>query len=585
MIEATVKTPQTMGVESVFSDTLGRSMRGVDHALAGFRANPTDPHVQAGLSRAWGNYQRALQERLAVLDTEISLAGPLQRSSARQRKATVVSESQSFTSHVTAVTGGFVQTPQAVIGAARGEIPHALIAGVPLALSVAMRVAVTGLTLQYAIVVVGASYLASLAVRKGLGAYIERRERARGVSKQISETRSASLRRKIGLGIVGGVASFLVTGGLLWEQSALHHLVDTIRGEVAPDYAAAPAGGRDGDYTCRAPDARIADEVLNKKVSHPLLTLARHESIATIKHNGGWFIINEGTITHPVYRLGRIYLNNEIRLGAQVNDLALLGRSTIYELPAGEVKYPGGAGLKLSPHAVTEKEMGVFYRMPEIHPQEKLEGYKERFNKRLALIRMPSYADVTGDIRKPAKFIVGDQGYQGLTPEEIKIIRNTIFDSVDVEKKQPSGLQPDGSHCYRPYYADTTALDPEHPGKLVTNEYPILRQEFHSKQSWVVAHEMGHAIHKIANMQDTFNSLPSWKRAQLLAEMKEFHQLLQERGYHRTATTSGTECFADLVAYYLKDPAFLKKVAPNSARFIQNVVNNDPLLRKLILFT
>lgn len=584
MIEAVAKGPQMMGSESTSLDALGRSMEDVNRALSGFRVNPTDIHTQNRLSSSWGHYQRVLQGRLAALDMEISLASFIQRSGARQRKAAVVSESQSLTSHVTAVTGGFVRGPQAISSTARGEVPHALIAGVPLALSVAMRVAVTGLTLQYAVVVVGASYLASLAVRKGLSAYIERREKARGVSKEIAGARSASLKRKIGLGIAGGVASFMVTGGLLWEHSALHHLVDTIRNDTVPDYAAAPAGG-DGDYTCRAPDARISEELLNKKVSHPLLSLTQHESIATIKHRGGWFIINEGTKTHPIYRLGRIYLNNEIRLGAQVNDLALLGRSTIYELPAGEVRYPGGAGLKLSPHAVTEKEMGVFYRMPEIHPQEKLEGYAERFNKRLAMIRMPSYADVTGDMHKPAKYIVGDQGYQGLTPEEIKIIRNTIFDSVDVENRQPSGLQPDGSHCYRPYYADTTALDPEHPGKLVTNEYPILRQEFHSKQSWVVAHEMGHAIHKVTHMQDTFNALPSWKRAQLLAEMKEFHQLLLERGYHRTATTSGTECFADLVAYYLKDPAFLKKAAPHSARFIQDVVNNDPLLRKLILFT
>jgi hypothetical protein len=236
-----------------------------------------------------------------------------------------------------------------------------------------MRVVVTGLTLQYAVVVVGASYLASLAVRKGLGAYFERRAKARGVSKDIADKKSASVLRRLGLGIAGGLASFLVTGGLLWEHSALHHIVDSIRGDSASEYASAPAGG-ESDYTCRAADSRIAEDLLDKKVSHPLLSLSRHETIDAIKHRGGWFIVNEGTKEHPIYRLGRIYLNNEIRLGAQVNDLALLGRSTIYELPAAEVRYPGGAGLKLSTFTVSEKEMDVFYRMPEIHPQEKLEG-------------------------------------------------------------------------------------------------------------------------------------------------------------------------------------------------------------------
>ncbi|MCL9972334.1 MAG: hypothetical protein NBV63_02935 [Candidatus Pacebacteria bacterium] len=173
-------------------------------------------------------------------------------------------------------------------------------------------------------------------------------------------------------------------------------------------------------------------------------------------------------------------------------------------------------------------------------------------------------------------------GKKSVTDEDVKKLRNTVFEGVQYAKDQPSGHGPTGP-CKIPFYA-SAGLEPKWYGSsLVTSEYPMLREADSRVQSWVRAHELGHALARITDAPTSFNALPSEQRAQLLEELKKLHEALKadKKLY---AYDTANEIVADLYAYMLKDPEYVRKHAPRAAAFFQSLVERDPQLSKILTF-
>ena len=107
----------------------------------------------------------------------------------------------------------------------------------------------------------------------------------------------------------------------------------------------------------------------------------------------------------------------------------------------------------------------------------------------------------------------------------------------------------------------------------------------------VEAHELGHALDEITG----------WASSQMETGSKEMQQLRMvygrlrtdddERWFTRQPEYYGyrkheikRELFADGLGIYLSHPNFFKSVAPDAARLIRELVNEHPVLSKIIQF-
>lgn len=321
----------------------------------------------------------------------------------------------------------------------------------------------------------------------------------------------------------------------------------------APDPSPEPAGART-EKVC--PKSTYFESLsLSRPVETPDIRLGSGTGLEALKNSDGWFVINQGTALKPDYQLARMYPDGTVKLGQKVPDLSLLGPSSIPEVSRTD------PGLRGSATGVAEEEMRAFYQYPKPPNWQLPLGFQDGLERRISTFDKP--------------VIVGGRP---VSDADVIKLRNTVFDSVDFSK-QPTG--PDS--CKKPYYATVTFEFKEYGKSLVTNEYPMLRESDPKTQSWVRAHELGHALSRITDAPTAFNALPSEERARLLSELKQLHEALQVDRKLRSYDTAD-EIVGDLYAYMLKDPAYVEKHAPKTAAFFRDLIKMDPQLSKIITF-
>ena len=448
------------------------------------------------------------------------------------------------------------------------EFGHGLLAGLPpLILSLLVRSSL-GLMSSGSLEITLAAYVASLVTRTLATRLVL-------VSRGIADKRQLSAQTKFGIAVAGALTGWLAGGAVSWADHA----------GLFSNQTTAFFPSQHAEATMCAAAVQSDPYSLTKIVDHPLITLTNQADLRTLYTGGSWFVVNEGTAVHPIFRLGRVYQGGVVRLGEYVHDLSLLGPKMIPEVRLSEIQNLNTEGYSIA-GAVPEREMGVFYQMPIQQTSTPLgPEYASRFTKDVANLQGPQVqeASLFGPIHHPV-YNVGTTE-KGLSPTQIKSVRDTVFDFVDTEKQYPQGTSlADGSACRFKAYADTSMVDPDHPGALVMNRYPLYDEVSLKIQSWVDAHETGHAIAQVTNMPAEFNKLPSDVREHLLEELKKFHEYLWSHGLPATSQDTAPEDFADVLAHYMKNPELVKLQAPGVASFIRKTVNGS-IIGTLIHFS
>jgi hypothetical protein len=246
-----------------------------------------------------------------------------------------------------------------------------------------------------------------------------------------------------------------------------------------------------------------------------------------------------------------------------VEDLTLLGPSSIPEVTKSDVFDPFDTKT-LVRTPIPESEMRVWYTIPEVRtPVPK--NYEYGLERRSHSFNAPLTV-----------------GSRSVTDGEVRDVRDVIFDSVDYNKGQPKAVS--GSDvCGRSYYADTIVESRPHGDALTVNEYPLLLNIDPETKSWVQAHELGHALDRVVDGEKNFNALPVEERKWILEELHALHDALKAAGKPYSLNTP-REAIANVYAYLMKDPAFVKAHAPHAAQFFGGLVNDHPSLSRIIIF-
>lgn len=364
-----------------------------------------------------------------------------------------------------------------------------------------------------------------------------------------SERRAAAL---VGIGVVAFIF-----------QDELSAFWDTLHTSLAD------ASGLDGiqtpavEGTACAPHPGHLPYDLDKPVATPDVELADAKGWQTIKDNDGWFITNRGTAANPDYQLFRL-TGYTLRAGPHIPDLSLLGPQSIPEVNFHDVVNRDDQ-FQLISEKVTEKEMRVFYQMPNYPSYRLTEQYWARFNARVDAFGKPLVFD-------PAR---------GLSIAEIERLRDTVLDSTVAYDEQPTEMQAAGQ-CTQRIYADVTNIDPKRPGEFIMRQYPLSDGTSREVREWLLAHETGHALDRVLNFQDDFNRLPSWQRATILMQLEHFQEYLQRVGKPYNGVSTSQEALADALSYFLRDPALVKAQAPDVYEFFIKQINSDRVLSRII---
>jgi hypothetical protein len=277
----------------------------------------------------------------------------------------------------------------------------------------------------------------------------------------------------------------------------------------------------------------------------------------------GWFLVNNGTETDPVYQLGRLYADGTVKLGPLVDDLTLLGPDSVPEVSKSEIFDPFDQ-YHLSKDTVPEYEMDVWYVMPTENYRQP-DSYGPGIERRSMIFNAPY-----------------EVGSRRITDGEVRTVRDVLFESVDYNKSQPEVTQ-DGAPCSRSFYADASFERRSHGTVIATNEYPLLHELSPEMKEWVRAHELGHALALAVYAEDAHNALPLEERKQILEELRALHEALRAAG-KPTSLNTPREAIANVYAYLMKDPAFVKGHAPHAAQFFGGLVNDHPSLSRILSF-
>ncbi|MEN9390119.1 MAG: hypothetical protein RLZZ283_219 [Candidatus Parcubacteria bacterium] len=120
------------------------------------------------------------------------------------------------------------------------------------------------------------------------------------------------------------------------------------------------------------------------------------------------------------------------------------------------------------------------------------------------------------------------------------------------------------------------------------------------RRAFFLAHELGHAIHAITNMDEAFNALSVEKREIIMRELYDLREYLldlKEKGAKTgfkgwtddqrqlvqvTARVEDDELFADAFSKLLTHPETLKEKCPELYKFLKDLINSNPRLRTTI---
>ncbi len=269
--------------------------------------------------------------------------------------------------------------------------------------------------------------------------------------------------------------------------------------EIAPESSAA---GEDGPRC--GPDPWNEKYDFDKVVSTPDVSFDK-AGLMEIKKNGGWFVVNRGTLVDPYYQLFRLSGDGSMaRAGQYIPDLSLLGPDSIPEVSERDLlnRYDT---VKISAAKVTEKEMGGFYKLPD-HPIFKVPPeYRARLAERTGLLDAP---------------LIGPEGARA---DDLENLKKIIFDKTEVYDEVPTGEE-SGSACTRPKFASASINGPENPGKMILKLFPLFENASPETKAWLLGHESGHGLSFILGLEGDINKLPSWQRATILMQLEAFQE-------------------------------------------------------------
>jgi hypothetical protein len=239
-------------------------------------------------------------------------------------------------------------------------------------------------------------------------------------------------------------------------------------------------------------------------------------------------------------------------------------------------------------NAASEKEMEGLYTLSPLPSDKDLP---------------PSYwREVMADMKRfgDGKFFIGDRP---ATDAEVHALYTVLFSRINIDTNTGGEPWTDPATGLEVRTRATFSIEENENGELrpVTREDPSFKDLAPWAQVSVRAHEMGHLLHSILNIDSVFNDLPAAEREKIMSELFEFYKKLTEMGVKGRASgykgwteemrqlafvsrnPKDYELFAEFIGKMMTHPEEMRKNCPHFYKFMKELINSHPELSKVMV--
>jgi hypothetical protein len=161
-------------------------------------------------------------------------------------------------------------------------------------------------------------------------------------------------------------------------------------------------------------------------------------------------------------------------------------------------------------------------------------------------------------------------GERPLTREEIELLTRVIFDEV---RKDARITDSAGENLP---IAEVFTGSGDDPDTLIQTRFGSYESLDAEQKASVAAHELGHALEYLLNMDEIFASMTHEEKMKFLAEIG------MADAFSKNGPTSDLdEMFANFLELYIQNPDSARSIAPYSTKIIEEAIAKDPLLSRL----
>jgi hypothetical protein len=212
------------------------------------------------------------------------------------------------------------------------------------------------------------------------------------------------------------------------------------------------------------------------------------------------------------------------------------------------------------------------------------------------------WLEVLSDMKRlgPGVFFIGDRP---ATDAEIHALYLVLFSRIDIDADTGGEPWKDPTTGVEIRTRATFRIEENENGELrpMAREDPTFKQLAPWAQVAVRAHEMGHLLHSVLNIDTAFNELPAAEREKILNELLTFHQKLVEMSQRGSATgykgwteemrqlvyvgrnEEDYEILADLIGKMMTHPEEVKRNCPHFYEFMKKLINEHPEMSKVMV--
>ncbi len=320
-----------------------------------------------------------------------------------------------------------------------------------------------------------------------------------------------------------------------------------------------------------------------------------------IINRGGFFAVRNDDGTFNIFYFDKARGTVELAIG---------GARTLREMSDGGV-------LELSPRDVTKlsrsDQMTIWYASsPTVRDilSYTNAASEEEMKDLYKLSALPSdrdlpasyWREVLADMKRlgEGKFFIGDRP---ATDAEVHALYVVLFSRVNIDANTGGEPWTDPATGLEVKTRATFSIEENENGELrpITREDPSFKELLPWAQVSVRAHEMGHLLHSILNIDTAFNDLPAAEREKILSEIFEFQKKLTQMdlqgraaGYKgwteemrqlvfMTRSSKDYELLAEFIGKMMTHPEEVRQNCPHFYEFMKELINKHPELSKVMV--